>query len=87
MEWDDKIKMVKYLNKDEYEEAVDFVKERSNEMDRQAIDMFATGFSLKECEKLKPIKDIVLGWRNIIEELDFRAMMRLGYMIDYLEQN
>lgn len=86
MTWEDKVKMVKHLNKGEYDEAVKFFDEHKDDIDNQALDMFVTGFDLRECEKLKPIKDLILRYDNI-ESDSIRSSVRLEYMIEYLKQN
>lgn len=83
MKWEDKQTMCRLLNDGNSDEAVKFFDKHKDDIDRQALDMFVTGFSLGDCEKLIPIKKSILLYENI--ELDsIRSNARLQFMVNYL---
>lgn len=75
MEWNDKIEMVKLLNKNNYAEAVEFIKDK--EMDAQAMNMFITGFNLSQWKLLEPIKSLILSYDSGM--LNFRSALRMEF--------
>lgn len=73
MGWEDKCKMVSFLNNGNYKEAVDlFAKEQ--DWDDQAVDMFVTGFDLTQHELIEPIKERI---RAITATSNFFVAIRL----------
>lgn len=83
MTWDEKIEMVKFLNNNNYEEAVSYIS--GKEVDNQAMDMFVTGFDLTKMELLKPIKDFIMNFDSDL--LNFCSGLRLELMKQYFEEN
>ena len=73
MTWENKIEMVKLLNNEKYEEAVElFGKEQ--DWDDQAVEMFVLGFDLTQCEFLEPIKERI----TTVKTNDWRTAVRLA---------
>ena len=88
MEWDEKVKMVEHFNNGEYKEGVDVFLASKDNLDAQAIDMFATGMSLRE-EHIKfaePCVDILKYWLNN-EVIHWREAMRIGFIIDHFDKD
>ena len=83
MTWEEKVEMVKYLNDEEYENAVTYI--YGKEVDNQAMDMFVTGFSLTKMELLNPIKELIINFDSGL--LDFRSGLILEIMKQYFEEN
>ena len=84
MKWEDKKIICRFLNDGNSEEAVKFFDKHKDDIDIQALDMFVTGFSLGDYEKLIPIKKLILLYENI--ELDsIRSNARLQLMVNYLK--
>lgn len=81
MTWDDKIELVKLLNNEKYEEAVEFFG-KEQDWDEQAVIMFVTGFDLSKYELLLPIKE------RIEKETspDMMTAMRLSFMCEMLSE-
>lgn len=82
MIWDEKVKMVGLLNNGQYEEAVEYI--RDKEIDPQAMDMFVTGFDITEYELLRPIEDIITSYGS--NSLDWRSGVRLETMKQFLKK-
>lgn len=88
MDWNVKIEMVKHFNNGEYKEGVDVFLASKDNLDAQAIDMFATGMSLRE-EHIKfaePCVDILKNWLKN-EVIHWRAAMRIGLIIDHFDKD
>ena len=83
MDWDSKVEMCKYLNNQQYKEAVE-VFANAEEWDNQAVDMFANGFSLTEIELLKPLSDRILSTEDV--DTSWRAQIRWGAIKVELEK-
>ena len=83
MDWDSKVEMCKYLNNQQYKEAVE-VFANTEEWDNQAIDMFANGFPLTEIELLKPLSDRILSTEDV--DTSWRAQIRWGAIKVELEK-
>ena len=83
MTWEEKVEMVKYLNDEEYENAVTYISGKG--VDNQAMDMFVTGFSLTKMELLNPIKELIINFDSGL--LDFRSGLILEIMKQYFEEN
>ncbi|MBQ8521050.1 MAG: hypothetical protein IJ456_06695 [Bacteroides sp.] len=82
MSWDEKVEMVGLLNNGQYEEAVEYI--RDKEIDPQAMDMFVTGFDITEYELLRPIEDIITSYDS--NSLDWRSGVRLETMKQFLKK-
>lgn len=82
MTWDEKVEMVGLLNNGQYEEAVEYI--RDKEIDPQAMDMFVTGFDITEYDLLRPIEDIITSYDS--NSLDWRSGVRLGTMKQVLKK-
>ena len=82
MTWEDKIEMVKLLNKGKYEEAVDFFG-KEEDWDEQALSMFLFCFDLTQCELLEPIKERITK----VETNDYCTAMRLGLIQAYFDNH
>lgn len=81
MKWEDKVNMVRLLNNELYQEAVDlFSKEL--DWDGQAVIMFINGFDLTKCNLLEPIKERIC---NVTTE-DFRTAMRLALIQEFFDK-
>lgn len=83
MDWDSKVEMCKYLNNQQYKEAVE-VFANAEEWDNQAIDMFANGFPLTEIDLLKPLSDRILSAEDV--DTGWRAQIRWGAIKVELEK-
>ena len=94
MKWEDKIEMVKLLNNSKLKEATDFYLEHEdwdNWNDVQALSMYANGIALlpgavNSCigieDKLKMMQS-----KDVYENLDFRAKIRLETLKEMWENN
>lgn len=81
MTWENKTEMIRLLNNEKYEEAVDFFR-KENDWDDQAVEMFVLGFNLTKCELLKPIKERIVN----VTSPDFRTAFRLAIIQEELEK-
>ena len=80
MEWNKKVEMVRLLNNEKYEDAVELFGEEKD-WDEQAVEMFILGFDITKCNLLEPIKERLLSLRVC----DFRTAMRLSLISTILD--
>ena len=81
MTWENKTEMIRLLNNEKYEEAVDFFR-KENDWDDQAVEMFVLGFNLTKSELLNPIKERIVN----VTSPDFRTAFRLAIIQEELEK-
>ena len=84
MEWNKKRKMAALLNKGQYKEAVDLMKDEQD-WDGQAVDMFITGFDLSQSHLCGEIKDRLIEYDS--GKLDWRSALRLETLKIELSNN
>lgn len=85
MEWEVKVKLARYLNKGESENACELV--LNNDMDLQAWDMFLTGMDLRDYEAYKPLLHKIEDAKVMINQnLGFREILRMNALIVKLEE-
>lgn len=82
MEWDNKIKLVGFLEDKKYEEAVDLMRKESD-WDTQCVDMFILGFNITYCHLCKPIEERLKTYD--VSELDWKASVRLNLLLGLME--
>ena len=76
--------MAALLNKEQYKEAVDLMKDEQD-WDGQAVDMFITGFDISQSHLCGEIKDRLLEYDS--EKLDWRSALRLETLKIELSNN
>ena len=84
MKWDKKVKMATLLNKEQYKEAIEMMKEEED-WDSQAVDMFITGFDLSWFHLCGEIKDRLLEYNSV--GMDLTSRLRLEMLKIKLENN
>lgn len=84
MKWDKKVKMATLLNKEQYKEAIEMMKEEED-WDSQAVDMFITGFDLSLSHLCGEIKDRLLEYNSV--GMDLTSRLRLEMLKIKLENN
>ena len=84
MKWDKKVKMATLLNKGQYKEVVDLMKDEQD-WDSQAVDMFITGFDLSLSHLCGEIKDRLLEYNSA--GMDLTSRLRLEMLKIKLENN
>lgn len=84
MEWNKKRKMAALLNKGQYKEAVDLMKDEQD-WDGQAVDMFITGFDLSWFHLCGDIKDRLLKYNS--DRMDWKAALKLEMLKIKLNNN
>lgn len=84
MEWNKKRKMAALLNKGQYKEVVDLMKDEQD-WDGQAVDMFITGFDISQSHLCGEIKDRLLEYDS--GKLDWRSALRLETLKIELSNN
>ena len=84
MEWNKKQKMAALLNKGQYREVVDLMKDEQD-WDGQAVDMFITGFDISQSHLCGEIKDRLLEYDS--GKLDLRSGLRLEMLKIELSNN
>ena len=84
MKWDKKVKMATLLNKGQYKEVVDLMKDEQD-WDSQAVDMFITGFDLSWFHLCGEIKDRLLEYNSV--GMDLTSRLRLEMLKIKLENN
>ena len=84
MKWDKKVKMATLLNKGQYKEVVDLMKDEQD-WDSQAVDMFITGFDLSWFYLCGEIKDRLLEYNSV--GMDLTSRLRLEMLKIKLENN
>ena len=84
MKWDKKVKMATLLNKEQYKEAIEMMKEEED-WDSQAVDMFITGFDLSLSHLCGEIKDRLLEYNSA--GMDLTSRLRLEMLKIKLENN